>query len=306
MAKLGLCTTAKSVVGLSYEGQSLYSAALAIYDEVLLVDPREVTYKLIRDKEHPEITLNGVSIADMNVLLIRSTKGIEIATAVLARVCQLSGCNIVDPVERFSIGKASKINTTISRFVSNVGTSSYFCFSRESAIALFQDLALKGEFPLLTKPVSGSQGEGVLRLDNLDDALSWVRIFFQSDGFSKDPLLIQGFVEFVKEFRLLIFDGEILGIAEKFKKPGSYVANAHQGGEFVRSDRPDLATAAIELVSGKGLLGVDVGLDTSGNLHIIESNRAPQWHAFEKAMEINVAKEILNRLAGKMKFPHTQ
>ncbi|MCF2518531.1 RimK family alpha-L-glutamate ligase [Dyadobacter sp. CY351] len=306
MARLGICTTARSVAGLSYEGQSLYGAALELYDEVLLIDPREVTYKLIRDKEQPEIIFKGVSIADMNSLLIRSTKGIEIATAVLARVCVLLGCDVVDPVERFSIGKASKVITTISRFNSNVGTSSYFCFSSESAIALFQDLDLQGQFPLLTKPVSGSQGEGVLRLNNLDGALNYVRIFFQSDGFSKDPLLVQSFVEFEKEFRLLIFDGEVLGIAEKFKKRGSYVANAHQGGEFVRSDRPDLASAAVELVSEKGLLGVDVGLDASGNLHIIESNRAPQWHAFEKALEINVAKEILTRLVGKMRFSNSQ
>lgn len=45
----------------------------------------------------------------------------------------------------------------------------------------------------------------------------------------------------------------------------------------------------------KGVLGIDVAVGLSGDFHIIEMNRAPCWHSFESAININVAKVIIQR-----------
>lgn len=292
---LGICTSGRHPGELNYEKRRLYDEACARYDAVRLVDPRDVTYAFERGQPMPGITHRGEDIRALTTLIVRSTGGREAATAVLVRALKLCGCDVFDPVERFAIGKASKLLTTITRFQSGAGTSTYISFSRAGAADLLHRLATSHGFPLLLKPASGKKGRGVHVIEDIAAGMDRLEEHFGFQEHTEEPFFLQELVAFQKEYRILVMDGEALGVVEKVRPPGSIVSNAAQGAVFVAVDAPDVVKAALPHVSGEGILGVDVAVDAAGQVHVIEANRAPEWRAFEQATGLNVARLVIGR-----------
>lgn len=295
MRSIGICTSKRHVDQLNHEKYRLYVEASNHYDVVRLVDPRAVTYRFIRGRTRPVIMHSGEDISTLDTLIVRSITGREAATAMLARSLRLCGCDVFDPVERFSVGKASKLLTTISRFQGGVGTSTYASFSREGATELLHQLAMEGRFPLVVKPSAGRKGRSIQIVEDVAAAMRHLDQHFGQEEYLDDPFFLQDLVSFEKEYRILVVDGEPLGIVEKVRRPGEVAANAAQGAGFVAADAPHVLEAALPHVSDEGILGVDVGVDPAGDVHIIEANRAPDWEAFERATGLNVARLVIER-----------
>ena len=295
MKILGICTLNQGAELLNYEKYSLYQEAQKRYDQVLLINPKLVIYKFVRGQEKPLILYENTDISGLSSLIVRSTASLEAPIAILVRSLKICGCDIFDPIERFSVGKASKLLTTISRFQKGIGTSTYISFTKSGALTLIGQLDEARQFPLLTKPIAGKQGKGVAVIHDVREGLDYINQYFGHEEYQADPFFLQDMVSFEKEYRVFIIDGKALGIAEKIKVSGTATANASQGATFVRADAPYIIEATLQNVSDEGILGVDVALDSNGEIHIIETNRAPQWQAFEKATGINVAKAIIDR-----------
>lgn len=300
MKIFGLCTTYSNISQLTYEQYAISSEAQKEYDRVLLIDPRFVNYMFFREQATPILLYQHENIASLTSLMVRSTKNVEAAVAILVRSLKICGCDVFDPIERFSVGKASKLLTTISRFKSGLGTSTYISFTRTGAQDLLQRLTHEGRLPLLTKPITGKKGQGVELINDIEAGLACIEQYFGSEEYLPDPFYFQDYVDFQKEYRLLIMDGESLGIIEKVKAPGKIAANAAQGGTFIKVEAPDITPIVLQNVSQEGILGVDVAIDQNGHLHIIETNRAPQWDVFERTTGINVAKIIIQRAAQRL------
>ncbi|HEX2206800.1 MAG TPA: ATP-grasp domain-containing protein [Longimicrobium sp.] len=295
MTSLGICTSRRHPDELTWETRRLYEEACARYDAVRLIDPRAVTFAFVRGEATPRLEHRGEDVAGLTTLIVRSTTGREAATAVLVRALRLCGCDVFDPVERFAVGKASKLLTTLTRFQSGAGTSTYVSFSRDGAAALLRRLGAEGRLPLLLKPASGRKGRGIQAIDDVDGGLRLLQDHFGYREYADEPFFLQDLVAFRKEYRVLVLDGVALAVVEKVRQPGSMAANAARGAEFVAVDAPDVVRAALPHVSGEGVLGVDVGVDTQGDVHVIEANRAPEWAAFEAATGLNVARLVIDR-----------
>ncbi len=295
-SSFGLCTKKRSYDELNGEKKALYDAASKHFEQVLLIDPQDVLYFFERGAARPRILYNDQDIAGLNVLMVRSTGGREASSAMLAHALAFCGCNTVDPLERFSIGFASKLLSTISRFKRGVGSNSYIAFGARNAAELLRRLNISAEQPILYKPAAGRKGEGVLTFSELGAALEFAGQAAPDMAEAEQPFLFQTLERFVAEYRVMVMDGEVLGMAAKSRADGAVAANAAQGGSFAPADVPEVAKFVREHVSQQGLLGVDVALDDEGALHIIETNRAPLWGAFEAATGIQVADEVINRL----------
>lgn len=295
MKTLGICTTRRHVDELNYETRRLHDEASRRYDSVRLIDPRAVVHSFVRGEARPSIQHGGEDISALTTLIVRSTAGREAATAMLVRALKLCGCDVFDPVERFAIGKASKLLTTIERFRTGAGTSTYVSFSRVGGVRLLESLAEQRKLPLVVKPAHGRKGRGVYLIGDLASGLRHLDEHFGPDEYAEDPFFLQDRVVFTKEFRILVVDGEALGIVEKIGAPGVIAANAALGAHFVAADAPEVIKAALPSVSKEGILGVDVGLDAAGEVHVIEANRAPEWSAFESATGLDVARLIVAR-----------
>lgn len=299
MAAIGICIHDQDVGG---ETRALIAAAQQRFDEVVLINPYLVTYTFKRGETRPRIVLNNYDISHLDVAIIRLTRGHESATACLARSLSLAGCDVVDPISRFSSGRGgSKLRTTISRFETGVGSTTYLAFSRVSAHELLRSIEEDNGLPLIAKPIAGTQGSGVRLLETHDQAISSIDSFFSSAY--GEPILLQEYVQFVHEYRVLMIDNQCLGVVEKIaQQPGQVALNAAQGGRFVAADRSDIV-AFLQLCypDARGILGYDVGIDTTGNVHIIEANRAPGWIGpTEDALGINVADHIIEYLVQSM------
>jgi glutathione synthase/RimK-type ligase-like ATP-grasp enzyme len=280
---------------LNYEQRALYEEGLARYDAVRLIDPRDAVHAFVREAARPAIVHRGEDISSLTTLIVRSTGGREAATAVLVRSLALCGCDVFDPIDRFAVGKPTKLLTTISRFQSGSGTSTYLAFSRTGAIDLLRRLGMDGRFPLVAKPASGRKGRGVHVVGDIASGTALVAEHFGYGEYTDEPFFLQDRIVFRAEYRILVVDGKALGVAEKVRPEDGIAANAALGTPFVAVDAPEIVDATLPMVTREGIVGVDVAVDTAGQVHVIEANRAPEWQAFEQATGLNVARLLIDR-----------
>ena len=295
MTTFGICTIKRDVVHLSYEKQMIYRAAQQSYDQVWLVDPRRVAYILLHGAAQPVAWLDRTDLASLSSLFVGTTQGHEIATTLLAHTLRLCGCDVLDPLERFSIGRASKVLTTLHRFQQGIAPGTMIAFEQVAAQRLVEEALARQLFPLIAKPIFGRQGQQVIKLATRDVALHYIDEFFVTRNSTDIPCYLQQFLHIVAEYRVLVLDGTVVAVTRKLPASNAVAANVAQGGKLVAVDAPEIADFAVRHVSTQGLLGVDVVLDVVGQLYILEANRAPLWYGFTQATGVDVAAMIVKR-----------
>lgn len=293
----GLCSKSSNYTDLNGEKKALYDAALKYFEEVFLIDPQNIHYYFERGTTRPRLLYEGRDIADLTVVMIRSTGGRVASSAMLAHTLDYCGCNIVDPLERFSVGYASKLLTTINRFERGVGSNSYIAFGAPNAALLLETLDISEQNPILYKPVAGRKGEGVTSFTSKEQAQEFIQTATAIFTDQEMPYLFQTMEHFVTEYRVMVMNGDVLGIVQKIRAAGAITANAAQRGTFIAVENPAIAAFAKEHISNCGLVGADIAIDDEGAIHIIEANRAPMWAAFEEATGVKVAEEVVMRLS---------
>ena len=114
-------------------------------------------------------------------------------------------------------------------------------------------------------------------------------------------MLVQRLMNFDHEYRVLMLHRKCIGVVEKIMNPGSIVANAAQGSEFITADVPEVVEFVKNNCAKSGFMGVDVAIDSSGEMHVIEENRAPNWNHIQQALNTEIAPIIMERVYRKAK-----
>jgi hypothetical protein len=286
---------------LTYETRKLIEAGREVYGEVFLINPNLVSVELPRGDEAPRIYHDGRPMPEINSLIIRSTYRLGGGLNATIRCLALQGCDILDRIGLQGGRRSGKLGTSIKRFSEGVGSTTYLAFGRSAAEDLAKRLDRAGRFPLIAKPIGGSGGKGVVKLDDRQELLQYVRSFYSKK--KRTPLMLQPFEKFVNEFRVVLFFGQPLGTARKIPAEGSVAANAAQGGTFVLAERPDIVDYACSSVSKVGIFGVDIGETAKDGLRIIEANRAPRWEAFDRALSCDTARAIVTLARKRLDSP---
>lgn len=295
MKSLAISSSHKKIESLNHEKRSIYECACQLYDDVFLVDSRLVSYYFIRGDKKPRVIYNKKDIGNLDSLHVRGTKNRETSTAILVHTLSECGCDIFDPVERFSVGYSSKLLSTLRRFVKGIGSSSFITFNHDNAVSLLEFVDALGLFPLIGKPIAGRQGKDIELISSFENGLDYIELFFKYRDNDEVPLFLQKFEIFLSEYRALVVDGNVLGVVQKTKREGAVAANAAQGASFTKVNDQLIVDFVTKNVTGKGIVGVDIGKDEKGNLYLIEENRAPLWSIFEDATNIDVAQAIIKR-----------
>lgn len=148
----------------------------------------------------------------------------------------------------------------------------------------------KLNFPLISKPVMGRHGEGIVIHEDFDSLQVEVKNI-------KENLLIQECLDIDVEYRIFVVGNVALGAVEKKAAPGKKIANYAAGAKFTSADLSkaflDEAVRLCE-VQGIDIGGVDVAKTTNGEHFILEINRCPEFKAFSSATEIDVAEKIID------------
>ena len=174
------------------------------------------------------------------------------------------------------------------------------CQDAESAFEAFGQLG--GD--VVVKPLFGSEGRGMVRVDGPD--LAW-RVFRTLERLQA-VLYVQQFVAHPGwDLRVFVLGGRVLAAMRRHAQAG-WRTNVAQGGRAeavsVTAEETRLALAATEAV-GAAAAGVDLLPRLGGGYYVLEVNAVPGWRALAPATGVDVALEITEYLplAAKRAFP---
>lgn len=156
---------------------------------------------------------------------------------------------------------------------------------------------LDGVRKLVLKPLFGSQGEGITRVESLDefDACTPPEgVFYLQEYVASDDV---GF----RDWRAFVVGGRT--IAAMQRRSAHWVTNRAQGAvcEAIGPDAKlySLAEAAARAVD-VDYAGVDLMRDRNGNWLVGEVNGIPAWQGLQRASGVDVSEQLVNAFAAKM------
>ena len=160
--------------------------------------------------------------------------------------------------------------------------------NRDDALAVAKRELGKGH-QVVSKPLFGSQGEGLQRHETLED----LDRLAESNG----VFYLQRFMhcgEQSHDFRVFVIRGRTVAAMRRYGQ--SWLNNVAQGGrcEPVRLDDYLLCRLAEDAVNAIGMdyAGVDIMRDAQGRYTIIEVNSVPAWKGLQSVSEVIIA-EVL-------------
>jgi RimK family alpha-L-glutamate ligase len=167
--------------------------------------------------------------------------------------------------------------------------------SRDEVLNLAREELGAGHF-LISKPLFGSQGEGIRRIEKLTD-IPWI-------SSSHGVYYLQRFIDCTgdgfSDYRVFVINGQ--AIATMRRRGKSWLNNVAKGASCERVaqnlEMNELAINATKLLK-MDYAGVDIIEDYNGQLNVIEVNSVPAWKGLESVFDGNVAQllaqDLINR-----------
>jgi RimK family alpha-L-glutamate ligase len=166
---------------------------------------------------------------------------------------------------------------------------------REAALVIIEQELAQGRM-VMSKPLFGSQGEGIRRFEKMTDlfwltgsrGIYYLQRFVQCDGV--------GF----SDVRVFVINGQVVAAMRRCGQ--SWLNNVARGarceGVTVDAEMARLAVQAA-LALQMDYAGVDLIQDQRGGYTLIEVNSIPAWKGLQSVCEVNVAQllvdDLLNR-----------
>ena len=163
---------------------------------------------------------------------------------------------------------------------------------RDDALAIAENELRSGHL-LISKPLFGSQGAGIRRIEKMTD-LMWLTS-------SRGVYYLQRFVhcagEGFSDIRVFVING--LAVAAMRRRGKSWLNNVARGAscELIEIDN-DMAELAIKATATLAMdyAGVDIIKDKDGRYTVIEVNSIPAWKGLESVCDVNIAQLLADDL----------
>ena len=166
------------------------------------------------------------------------------------------------------------------------------CEDSDTAIELFGQLG--GD--VLVKPLFGSEGRGILRVDSVD--LAW-RIFRSLERIGSVIYLQRFIPDADGDYRVLLLDGNVIGSMKRTAPPDDFRTNAAQDG-ICRPWTPTDEEVRLAMTAANLTDCVFCGIDLireDGVMKVLEVNAVPGWKALQKTCGICVPTLLFQWLA---------
>lgn len=163
---------------------------------------------------------------------------------------------------------------------------------RQQALAVVESELAAGNW-LLSKPLFGSQGEGIRRLEKQTDLL-WLT---GSRGVYYLQRFIHSLGEGCSDFRVFVINYRV--VATMRRRGKFWLNNVAKGASCDAVDADaQLATLAISAtkVLAMDYAGVDILQQQDGSYTIIEVNSIPAWKGLQGVCDVNIAELLVNDL----------
>jgi len=252
---------------------------------------------LVSSENGFDVFYEGKSILEFDVFILRSAfRSLKNEMCITANFLLKKEKIVIDQIigENYIAGKMYE-----SYLLSQAGIASPL------TMQIFTDenkdkISEKINFPIVAKPIVGSKGRGVQKIENKEE-LEKFKIIEDADKF-----LFQEYIPIGYDIRVFVVGGEALGAMKRFVGKDDFRSNASLGSvvekmELTPSLR-DLAVKAVEAYQYE-VAGVDIVID-DGKEYVLEVNNAPQWSAFKRITGINPAQKIIEYALNKYNNKH--
>ena len=186
-----------------------------------------------------------------------------------------------------------KAMTSFLLFIAGFQTpTTWVLRERELALKIAKDELEKGNF-IISKPLFGSQGEGIRRIEKFTD-IAWIT---PTHGVYYLQRFIKSAGEGFCDYRVFVIHGAV--VATMRRRGKSWLNNVAKGASCERVNPSEkmkqLAVEATKLLQ-MAYAGVDILEDCDGNLNVIEINSVPAWKGLESVCDISIAKLLAQDL----------
>lgn len=161
------------------------------------------------------------------------------------------------------------------------------CQSANDALELFHRLGRD----VVIKPIFGSEGRGIIRIENEELAIQAFRAFENTQR----VIYLQKFIPHRRDVRIMLIGEDTFSMQRTPKN--NWKTNLAQGGvaEPHKATPAEIAMAktAVDAVGAK-IAGVDIIYDSDDTPYILEVNAVPGWKGLGKITGTDIAEKILD------------
>jgi [lysine-biosynthesis-protein LysW]--L-2-aminoadipate ligase len=188
----------------------------------------------------------------------------------------------------------NKLLTTLKLEKANVPTPrTLFSFTAEGAIKSLQTIG----YPAVLKPVTGSWGRMVVKLNDKETAQAMIEMRSKIEGPLNQIFYIQEMVDRPpRDIRTIVAGDKIVASIYRHASPGEWRTNVSIGGKGdickMTSELEDVVLRAADTVGG-GLLGVDA-MESENGILIHEINNTVEFKGAASVCGVDIANEIIS------------
>lgn len=158
----------------------------------------------------------------------------------------------------------------------------------------FNEIVLKKfKFPIIIKLLKSTQGLGVLKANDKNQAINILEAFQRLD----ELVIIQEFIEEARgsDIRVLVVNDQIVGTMKRQAKKGEFRSNLHQGATAklttLTKEEEALALKSASLLKLE-VAGIDILRSNKGPL-ILEVNASPGLEGIEQTTKVSISGKII-------------
>jgi tetrahydromethanopterin:alpha-L-glutamate ligase len=245
------------------------------------------------------VTIAGRDLADFDAVIVRTMPPGSLEQVVFRMDClgryEAAGGGVINPARAIETAVDKFLTTAKLQAAGLLTPRTICCQTADEAMAAFADLG--GDIVL--KPLFGSEGRGITRLTDEALALRAFKMLTQLGA----VLYLQEFIPHEGcDLRLLLIGDRVLAMRRRNKL--DWRTNISRGA-IAEAFTPDdsLVEMSRRAAAGVGapLAGVDLLPGRDGQLYTIEVNAVPGWKGLSRALNIDVARLVIDFVASRVK-----
>jgi [lysine-biosynthesis-protein LysW]--L-2-aminoadipate ligase len=281
---------------ITFEARELMNAANKHFPDVKIELFKNDDFKF-------DITNDNGFKTDVDVFLQRS---ISMTRAVYTSfILESYGHRVISGHDALSITEDKLIMTSHLKRAHVPTPRTLIAFTKETALEAIQEL----DYPVIIKPVIGSWGRLVAKLESLNMATAvledreelgnvYHKIYYLQEYVHKPGRSVDQYIDgdtVARDIRAFVIGDEVASAMYRYEVPNDFRSNVTLGGKaeayHITPELEEIALKAARAVKGE-VVGVDL-METDHGLVVIEVNGSPQFQGIMKSTGINIPKRIL-------------
>jgi len=277
-----------------YSTRRLMEAGRKAGIEMQILDPLKCS--LIVEQDHPLVYYKRQSVEGLDGIIPRIGASVTFYGA--AVITQFTMMGVYTPVTGEALFRSrNKLRSVQMLSKKGVGLPNtvFTDYDLDNA----QLVASLGEPPYIIKVLEGTQGLGVVLVENEQAAHSVIQAFNKL----KARIIVQEFISecYGRDLRVFVVGGKVVGAMTRQASSG-FRSNLHRGGiaklvELTPAEEETALKAA--KVMGLEVAGVDILQSDRGPL-VMEVNASPGLEGIEKSTGVDIAGHIIDHICAKI------